>query len=242
MKAALTDEDFVSELRKGPLGRDLEREREVQRGESKRRIIKEREAFIAKFDAEFPKLQQAEERALAEFREASDRLEKIRVKADGAYYARTSAQSDYEKTVGTLNSEMIALANPMWRELAEKLRRLAEDARKIPRLSEEREEMRGPNILSLSKGKSRWTNRAAITARQLLQSRIINALEERVMSGRDSDEILRTIYERGVDALPGPDVLRLDDQISTPRSPMVEAAVEDFRARLDAVLEDVANG
>ena len=242
MKAVLSDQDFLSELRRGKMGRDLERERQEQRAENIKRLIAERAALVKKFDAEFPKLERAEEATLVEFREASERLEIAKTKANASYFAKEAARAAFDKAHGALNGEIIGTANPLWRDLAEKLRRLAEDARKIPRLSEEREEMRGPNILSLSKGKSRWTNRAAITARQLLPSRIINALEERVMSGRDSDEILRTIYERGVDALPGPDVLRFDDQISTSRSPMVEAAVEDFRTRLDAALEGAING
>jgi len=242
MKTALTDQDFVGELRRGPLGRDLERERETQRTENKKRIIKEREAMTKKFEAELPKLQSAEDSALAEFRDASVHLEKIRAKADTAYYAGINAQATYEKRLAALNGELVQLANPLWRELSEKLRQLAGDARKIHRVSEERENLQPGNIVSLSKQKSLWTNRAAIYARMLLPPRIINAIHESVMNGNDSDNVLLDLYERSLDALPGPEVLRLDDQIVTTVSPRVEDAFEDFSERLDAALKGAIDG
>jgi len=232
MTATLTDQDFVEHLRRGPLGRDLAHEREAQRANDKQRIIRERAELEKKFELEFTSLQLAEDKALSEFRAASARLEAAQAKADAAYWNRTTAQAVYDKEFAKLNGQLIALQNPLVRELIAKLNKISEDAAKIVVVVETRAPAPNPRIIRLKPDGENFSNLAARMARQRLPMTIMNALHECVHEGHDGDNELNKIFQAGVSALPSAEEMRAHDRNASRMSPLCAAAFEEFTARV----------
>jgi len=217
----------------------LGREREKQRVAHAKRLVKARAAANAEWDKRIPELEKVEEAALTEFKAASARLEEARAKADAAYFARTNAQAEIERRLAAIDGELFSRVSPLYFDLCAKLTKIANDARKIDLVVEERNEAPDPKyfVIGARKGRDVRTNRAARYARQFLPSRISNALAELVLGGLDTDENLRAVFDAGVEALPGPEILRPEDDIPGQFSPKFEAAVAQFSAALGAALD-----
>ena len=234
----ITDEEFLQELKRGPLGRDLAAIREAERLATAKKLAKERAAALTDFDAAFPALEQAEENALAAFREASEKLEQVRQEAHAAHVARTSLQREVGERIGEINGKISRVMNPLARELYLKLEQITEDARKIRLIQEERRDAPPSMVPTISKRKDVevFTNRAARDARNFFPQRIANALAELVLAGCDSDANLNTVFNAGVAALPHENTLRLEDDAPSRFSPHFEAAVEKFSEAVDLAL------
>jgi len=233
----LTDTDFLQILKRD-LGPEIAATREAERLATAKKLAKERVAALADFDREFPKLEQIEEGKLAAFHELSKKLEHARQEAHAAHVARVSLQTEVGQRIGEINGEIFGASNPLWRELALKLRQIAEDACKIALVRDERRIT--PSSMAPTIGKRKdfevFTNRAARDAHMSFPPRIANALAELVLAGCDSDANLNAVFNAGVAALPHENTLRLEDDSPSRFSRHFEAAVEKFSEAVDLAL------
>lgn len=234
----LSDADFLKEL-KSELGPDMAKTREAERIATAKKLATDRVAALADFDREFAKLEKIEEEKLAAFHQLSEKLERARQEAYAAYVARTTLQSEIERRVGAINSKIAAHRNPLAGELFLRLGQIAEEALRIGVVRQELDKslpITAPTFRRRKDIEIR-TNRAARRARQYFPVRIVNALQEVILAGHDSDAALLAVFDAGVAALPGDNVLRLEDDIPSQYSPHFEKAVSEFAKAVDIALE-----
>ena len=193
-----SDADFLQELKR-ERGTEIAERLEATRLATAKGLAKDRATLLADFDREFPKLERDEEEKLAAFHELSKKLEHAREEVQAAHWARTSAQAEIGKRVASINGKIIAARNPLAAKLLSELDAIAEGARKIPLALEERDETPPTSVTIMRSRKDikTFSNCAARCARMFFPARIMNALGEVVLSGREVGRELTSRVRRG---------------------------------------------